>query len=1270
MLAASTQLGPYEIVAPLGAGGMGEVYRARDTRLGREVAVKVLPEAFAGNPDRQARFEREARAVAALSHPNILAIHDYGAQGSVTYAVMELLEGETLRSRLSKGPLPWREAVEIGAAIADGLAAAHAKGIIHRDLKPENLFLTADSRVKILDFGLARIDGPLDPQGETGPYVPSPTSSGVVMGTAGYMSPEQVRGQPVDARCDLFSFGCVLYEMVTGKRAFQRETGAETMTAILHDEPADLTASGHLIPSELGRIIRQCLAKNTSHRLHSARDLALALRATASDPGLHHVPVARRSSWRLVGVTVALLLIGVIGVSVYLLTVSGNRAGVGTSAEETKAVESLAILPFVNAGADGSTEFLSDGTTMSLIDTLAQLDPDGLRVLSWSAVSRYKGRKSDPETIGSELKVQALLTGEVLQQGQESSVRVELVDARDNRHLWGKSYQRKLLDLQTIHEEITREVAKRLRPGLSLEQMTQVSRRYPVNREAYELYLKGRHIWSTSFSKERIQEAIGYFKQALAKEPDYALAYAGLADAYHRMGGLDHLPPAEAFPLGKEAARQALKRDDALADAHASLGFMLFEYDWAWTDAERELRRALGLNPNLGNVHHWLSHFSTARGRTEQSLEASRRYRELEPLDITAHAHLAWHYYYARDYGPAIEAAQGALVLDPNGVYPRYELMRAYDGNGNYYRAIEVGERAVTLSNGATRLAAGLAHVYAVAGQKDKARQILADLLADAKNKYVSAYGIASIYVGLGNKDKALDWLEKACEEHSTALVYVKADPIFADLHAEPRFVAILQRLGLTDKAAAKDQAIHSVAVLPFQNLGGDPKTEYLRDGVAEQIINNLSQVRRKDLIVRPFTSVGRYRGKELDIQKFGRELKVQMIVTGTLRQDGDKLYVSVSVVDVQKESQVWGKKYDDKPRDSIIDLQDVIAREVATNLRLELTNEEEKRLTKRYTEDAEAYLFYREAVYHFNNLSEQGLETSIDYCQRAIKKDPKYALAFARLGRCYIALGSMYRGPKESYPEARKHFLKAGEIEPTLADVHSGLGIIHLFLDWDWKAAQRELKQGIDLDSNMQTWNPSYYGSYLAAMGDLEGALASTRRSQEQDPLAAAPRDHLAQCYNLMGQYDRAIAEAQEALRLDPRYGLAYRSLGLAYSQQDMHEKAVEALQQGSQLTKGHVWIQGLLGYAQARAGQAAEAHGVLEELKGYAVKGRFGCAFGITRIHAALGEKDQAFEWLRKACDERDPLVIGLKVDPTMDNLRTDPRFAQVLKDMRLPP
>ena len=794
MLAASSRLGSYEILAPLRAGGMGEVYRARDTRLGREVAVKVLPEAFANNVDRLDRFEREARAVAALSHPNILAIHDYGTQGTITYAVMELLEGETLRDRLAKGPLPWREAVEVGAAVADGLAAAHVKGIIHRDIKPENLFLTADGRVKVLDFGLARITPLPDLEAET---VPAQTHAGIVMGTVGYMSPEQVRGQPADARSDVFSFGCVLYEMVTGRRAFHRETAAETMTAILQDEPPGRSASDHPVPAELWRVIAQCLAKNPNQRLQSARDLSLGLRTTATDLALHRPTLTHPRSWLFVGIVAALLLIGVIGSSTYFLKRAGKPSAPAKPVEEANAIEAL--------------------------------------------------------------------------------------------------------------------------------------------------------------------------------------------------------------------------------------------------------------------------------------------------------------------------------------------------------------------------------------------------------------------------------------------------------------------------------------AVLPFKNVGSDPKIEFLSDGVADQIINSLSQVRRHDLKVRPFTSVARYKGKEPDVATFGRELKVQMIVMGTLLQQGDDLTVRVALVDVRDDNQMWGQTYRGG-RDSILDLQDQIARDVAANLHLRLSGEEDQRLTKRYTEDPEAYLLYREGLYHLNKFTEEGLKTGIEYFERAVKKDPNYALGYVGLARCDVLSGALYRGPRETFPEARKHVTKALAIDDTLPDAHTVLGMIYMFHDWNWPAAERELKQAV-LPDISSTTTVSRYPFYLAAMGRPNEALVYGQRNLDLDPLGARTRNEFAMCLNWLRRYDQAIVASKGALELDPDFPLAYAELALAHVQMGRYDQAIAELQEALRQGQQHPRVRGMLAYVYAVAGRRAEAKKVLEDLIGVS-EGRFAFAFPIARIHAALGENDQAFEWLRKACDERDSAVIWLKVDPTMDSLRPDPRFAKVLMEMGLPP
>jgi serine/threonine protein kinase len=589
VLEALSRLGPYEIVARLGAGGMGEVYRARDTRLGREVAVKILLEPYINDPVLLARFEREARAVAALSHPNILSIHDYGTDGAITYAVTELLEGATLRVRLAKGPLPWREAVEVGAAIADGLAAAHAQGIVHRDLKPENLFVTSDGRVKILDFGLARVQPPPNTQDETDPYVPAQTNPGTVMGTVGYMSPEQVRGQAAEAASDLFSVGCVLYEMLAARRAFQRETAAETMTAILHDEPPSWWDSGDQVPPELDRLVRQCLAKSPSKRLHSARDLALALRATAANPSPQS-PATHRS------------------------------------------VEAVAVLPFENVSRDAKTEYLSDGVADQIINSLSQVRRAGLKVRPFSSVARYKGQQPDVPSIARALKVQVVVTGTLQQQGDDLSIRVALVDVQEDSHLWGQWYQGKLSGILDLQDQIARDVATNLRLRLTGEEDQRLTKRYTQDTEAYLLFREATYHFN-KFTEAGLETSIDYCRRALKKDPNYALAYMGLGRCYQVLGAI-HRGWRETHADARNYHHRSLRIDGTLAEPHVGLAVLHLMHDWDWSAAERELKQAVALDPDVGVIWEIDCFRFAALGRLPDALTRIQRGLELDPLSV------------------------------------------------------------------------------------------------------------------------------------------------------------------------------------------------------------------------------------------------------------------------------------------------------------------------------------------------------------------------------------------------------------------------------------------------------------------------------------------------------------------------------------------------------------------------------------------------------------------------------------------------------------
>jgi serine/threonine-protein kinase len=784
---------------------MGEVYRAKDTRLDREVAVKVLPEQFAKDPDRLARFEREAKVVAALSHPNILAIHDYGTGQDCSFAVMELLEGETLRERLAQATLPWRKAVEIGIAIADGLAAAHAKGIIHRDLKPENLFLTSDGRVKILDFGLARVNPPSSPQAETEAYVPAQTEAGMIVGTVGYMSPEQLRGQRVDSRSDIFALGCVLYEMMTGQRAFARGTAADTTAAILLEQPPELSDSGIKAPAQVELVLQCCLEKNPAARFQSAHDLAFALMALCGEAGQNSNSAyaevwpsafryGRRRLAAAVGFVLLLVLVGSLVIVIYHNFRPDTVSGLIPSTAAAKPAESLAVLPFQTEGGDSQTEFLGDGFAISLTNSLSQLRD--LNVRPFSSVSRYKGPGTDALAAGRELQVQAVLTGTIQKRGEELLISVELVDVPANKQIWGERYQRPFANLFAVQEEIAREMTDRMRLKLTGEEVQRLGQRPTENLEAYRLYILGRVEWNRR-TKESLQRGVDYFERARTNDPNYSLAYAGLADCYNLLDEYGVAPAKEAFPKAKAAAQKALSLDDSLAEAHTSLAYCLAFYEWDWPAAEKEYRRALELNPGYATAHHWYGECLTVLGQRQKGIAHLRRAQALDPLSLIIRSIAGWAYYNAGQYDQAIELFHATLATDAQFVQAHSFLGWTYAQKGKYAEAIAEFQKAQLLDDNPEFLG-GIGYVYAVSGRKADAQHVLDELAKQSERRHVSPCLMAFIHAGLGQTDPAFRWLEKAYEERSAWLVYAKVDPKYENLRSDPRFVNLLRRVGLT----------------------------------------------------------------------------------------------------------------------------------------------------------------------------------------------------------------------------------------------------------------------------------------------------------------------------------------------------------------------------------------------------------------------------------------------------------------------------------------
>jgi serine/threonine-protein kinase len=785
-----TKLGPYEIIQPIGSGGMGDVYRARDTRLDRDVAVKVLPERFLRDAEARMRFDREAKAVAALSHSNILSIHDYGSTETLAYSVTEMLEGQTLRRRLHEGPLSWRKVVEIGAALAEGLAAAHAKGIIHRDLKPENIFLTDDGRVKILDFGIAQLVRQENPEPDIDPTqmptAPMKTDPYSVVGTAGYMSPEQLRGEQVDATTDIFSLGTVLYEMATGHAAFIRKTVIDSLSAILAETPDVHTASDRLIPFELARVIQRCIEKNPSERFQSARDLSFALKAIGTSTALSfEAPADRKRRLILWGAVAALAIIALVSYVV------ARRIEIDVKPRSTSAprtIRSIAILPFVNATGDREAEYLSDGITETLINTLAQVP--NLRVMSRTSVFHYKDKSPNPVSVGRDLRVSSVVIGRIESVGDRLVVSAELVDASDNALIWGNRYQVARADLFGVQQSIASEIARMLRLQLTGRDQQLLAKRHTSDARAYELYLKGRFQWNKR-NAEGLYKAIELFNQAIEIDPQYALAYAGLADCYNLLDIWAGLPTNETFPRAKAAAQHALAIDDDLAEAHTSLAYAIHTYEWDWPAAEREYKRAIALNPNYATARQWYAEFLTAVGRFDEAAQQGAKALELDPMSPIINAVVAFNSTMARRYDVAIQQGRRTTQLFPDFMPGHAYLGLALLESGKPREAIAALEDSQKLQD-IVVVYTWLIRAHRAAGEIGIAERMTKTLEARGKREYLPPYYMAALYGHGGDHARAFAELDRALRERTGALVWTKVDPALDPLRADARFGGVV----------------------------------------------------------------------------------------------------------------------------------------------------------------------------------------------------------------------------------------------------------------------------------------------------------------------------------------------------------------------------------------------------------------------------------------------------------------------------------------------
>ncbi len=1324
---AGKSFGHYEIIRQIGAGGMGEVYLAQDTKLDRRVAVKILNREFSRHEQNLQRFIQEAKAASALNHPNILVIHEIGETADSNYIVSEFIEGKTLRELFRESSLKLSEILDVSIQIANALSAAHAARIVHRDIKPENIIVRPDGYVKILDFGLAKLVEPKVIGFEDATARQNHTAKGVILGTVNYMSPEQAKGERVDERTDIFSFGVLVYEMIAGKTPFAGASMSETFANLINADPQPLARFSSNVPEELQRIIAKTLRKNKDERYQTMRDLLTDLKSLQKrldfEADYNQLGVSPSGGERLNDPKMQKLEPAV--------TTEKDLPEGGTFNKK-----SIAVLPFANMSADAENEYFCDGLAEELLNALAKIG--NLKVAARTSSFSFKNRSVDVSEIGNTLKVETILEGSVRRSGNRLRINVQLVNAADGYRIWSERYDGELKDIFELQDEITLAVIDELKVKFLSEEKAALRNRYNDNIEAYQLYLKGRYHY-LKLRPAEIQTGILYFQQAIEIDRNYALAYVGLAQAYQTLPLAAELSANDFFPQAKEAALRAIEIDDQLAEAHGVLGWLLFWSDWDWNKSENECQRAIKINPNSADSHEAYAHLLSNTGRHPQALTEIKYARELDPLNLRINALEGQFLLHAGQIDEALARLQKTCELEPNFWLAHLFAASAYIEKEMYEEAIVEANQAKELSGGSSQAIAFGAYALAKSGNRAEVKTTLKELLKLSKKRYVPPYHIALVYQGLGERDKTLEWLNRAFEERDPKLAFLKVEPKWNNLRADSHFQELLRQVGLpideTAKSAPDDKANitaavsnlgeqtleiatattlestaqfktnessitgnpknqkrifaggiiilllavfgfgyyfwsaskiplntnakKSLAVLPFLNTSQDANAEYLSDGITESIINNLSQL--SSLRVMSRNSAFRFKNNQTETTKIAAQLGVEALVTGDIKQLGDKLVINVHLIDASDDSQIWGNQYVKSPA-NIIAAQNEIAQAVVNNLRLKLSNAEQQKLGKNYTDNVKAYEFYQRGRFYVSKGTLPDINKGIAYFQQAIDVDPSYALAYAGLAEAYRASVLSADQPPTEFLKAKAAGLKAVELDDSLSEAHRNLGAVMFFYDWDWKGAENQYQRALELDPNNANAHWAYAILLSNSLRHTE-ALSEIKLARELDPLNLMINMAEGVCLNAAEKPDEAIASMQKALELDPNFWPAHKIISDSYMQKGMFPEAIAEARKAKELNGDSVISDVNIAYALAKSGKPAEAREILNELLKMSTE-RYVPPSSIAAVYNDLGERDEALTLLERAFDARDVDCVFLKVAPGWNNLRNEPRFIELLR------
>jgi eukaryotic-like serine/threonine-protein kinase len=1269
------RLGVYVLTKELGRGGMGAVYLAEraDGEFRQRVALKVIKRGM-DTDFIVRRFRNERQILATLDHPNIARLLDGGTtDDGLPFFVMEYIEGSPVYRYSDAKKLSINERLRLFVRICHAVDYAHENLIIHRDIKPTNILVTGEGIPKLLDFGIAKILNP-----ELAADSIDPTATAMRMMTPEYASPEQVRGEVVTTSSDIYSLGVLLYELLTGHRPYRLKNRAlhEIARVICEEEPenlgASLTRNDNFVPtssnnekSTLESIFESRSGSRDTLRRELSGDLErVVFKALRKEPG------ERYESARELAEDVSRYLDGepVLAPEFYPSKATAAQTLHKTSADEI----SIAVLPLKLFGGtqngDTGDEYLCIGLADALITRLSNVRRFVVRPTS--SVLKYGNGDTEPIAAGEELGVNFLVDGNIRRVGSRLRVTVQLLNISEGAARWAEKFDEEFTDVLTLEDTISEKIAEALMPQLTGDERSKLKKRGTNSAEAFEHYLHGRHYWN-SFTEDGFAKAIVAYYQAIAHDPDYALAYAGIADYHNWLGVYGVLPSKECFQSAVENARKAIELDPDLGEAYASLAFAQHGGNFEWEESERNFQTALRLNPNVAETHVWYSIKLTTEGRFTEGVNHAARAVELDPQTPFNQHNLGWVLYYARQFDKSLRQYQKTAELFPTYPLAHYGLAWVLRYLGRFDEAVGAANRAQELMSESIFSLHVQGQTFAAAGLRDQAEVILEKLENLSDKHFVSPYHTALVYAFLDEKEKALEFLENCRRSSEAWLVWLGVEPAFDSLRSDPRFKAVMERTRnpILGREPVIEKTNPTLAVLPFKvmNMSSENSTDdkFLGVGLADALITRLSNIRK--FTVRPTSSVLRY-DTENDPFNAGAELGVDFLIDGNIRRIGETLRVTVQLLSIEQGATRWAQRFDEHVTD-FLTLEDSISEQIVNEILPQLTGEDREQLKKRGTNDPAAYEAYLRGRYFWNKFTNDSFPKAFEAFTEAVALDPNFAQAHVGIADFYIWLCIFGVLPSlEAFPKAKEAARRALEIDPELGEAYTTLAFVATIHDWDWELAESLFRRALELSPNY-SFAPEWYSNYLAAVGRFDEAVEAARRAVELNPLSARGRVMHGWLLYQTRHFRQATAEAEKAVEMEKDFSQGLLHVGNALDKAGRSEEAVGYLRESIRLWPDGSLPRAVLCHALVNAGREPEAREILREIFAEDEKHRVKPYFIALAYAAFKDERDAAFEWLEKAFEDRNEWLIWLGTEPKFDSLRDDPRYFQLLERMNNP-